>query len=229
MKTPRMARESHEFQSWECQIAVKPRFEDGFRISYSKTEITDSIESIQHPIIREALKLVGSSNTMSYIHSRRHNLRRSSSRTSTSSKLTDHSIMKMASIVLHGGITGSGRADLLKLDFPGLLAIRRRGYCNGNWSRLPLVDRALFRCALWVAKVRRRIENLKLLVKVSGIALKLLTTRCSRILRAGSARAAELLRRYEESGVFEWAPELRGWLKDVKYILYLGMEELSRR
>jgi D-glycero-alpha-D-manno-heptose-7-phosphate kinase len=40
-------------------IAVKPRFENGFRVSYSKTEITDRIENIQQPIIREALKLLG--------------------------------------------------------------------------------------------------------------------------------------------------------------------------
>ena len=40
-------------------VAVKKRFEDGFRISYSKTEITDSVESIEQPIIREALKLLG--------------------------------------------------------------------------------------------------------------------------------------------------------------------------
>jgi len=39
-------------------IAVKQRFENGFRISYSKTEITDSVENIQQPIIREALKLL---------------------------------------------------------------------------------------------------------------------------------------------------------------------------
>jgi D-glycero-alpha-D-manno-heptose-7-phosphate kinase len=39
-------------------ITVKKRFEDGFRISYSRTEIVDRIERIQQPIIREALKLV---------------------------------------------------------------------------------------------------------------------------------------------------------------------------
>jgi D-glycero-alpha-D-manno-heptose-7-phosphate kinase len=40
-------------------ISVERRFEKGFRASYSKTEITDRIEDIQQPIIREALKLVG--------------------------------------------------------------------------------------------------------------------------------------------------------------------------
>ena len=39
-------------------IAVKKRFENGFRISYSKTEITDNIEKIEQPIVREALKLL---------------------------------------------------------------------------------------------------------------------------------------------------------------------------
>jgi D-glycero-alpha-D-manno-heptose-7-phosphate kinase len=39
-------------------ISVKKRFENGFRISYSKTEITDNVDSIQQPIIREALRLL---------------------------------------------------------------------------------------------------------------------------------------------------------------------------
>lgn len=40
-------------------IAVKSRFPNGFRVSYSKTEIVERIEDIQQPIIREALGLVG--------------------------------------------------------------------------------------------------------------------------------------------------------------------------
>ncbi len=40
-------------------ITVKRRFEDTFRISYHKTEIVERIEDIQHPIVREALKLAG--------------------------------------------------------------------------------------------------------------------------------------------------------------------------
>jgi len=39
-------------------ISVKKRFEEGFRISYSKTEITNVLENIQQPIVREALKLL---------------------------------------------------------------------------------------------------------------------------------------------------------------------------
>jgi len=48
-------------------IAVKKRFENGFRISYSKTEITDRVEDIQQPIIREALKLLNISDYLEIV------------------------------------------------------------------------------------------------------------------------------------------------------------------
>jgi D-glycero-alpha-D-manno-heptose-7-phosphate kinase len=40
-------------------IVVNKRFDDTIRISYSKTEIAKDVEQIQHPIVREALKLTG--------------------------------------------------------------------------------------------------------------------------------------------------------------------------
>jgi len=40
-------------------VTVNKRFEDSIRLSYSKTEIVDNIEEIQHPIVREALRLLG--------------------------------------------------------------------------------------------------------------------------------------------------------------------------
>jgi D-glycero-alpha-D-manno-heptose-7-phosphate kinase len=39
-------------------VAVKKRFENGFRISYSKTEIVDRVEDIKQPIVREAMRLL---------------------------------------------------------------------------------------------------------------------------------------------------------------------------
>ena len=39
-------------------LAVKSRFENGFRVSYSTTEITGDVDSIKQPLIREALKLL---------------------------------------------------------------------------------------------------------------------------------------------------------------------------
>ncbi len=41
-------------------IVLHDRFDPGYRISYSKTEIIDRAEDIQHPVVREAVKLLGS-------------------------------------------------------------------------------------------------------------------------------------------------------------------------
>ncbi len=40
-------------------ITVNKKFDSGLRISYSKTELVDSVDKVQHPLIREALKLTG--------------------------------------------------------------------------------------------------------------------------------------------------------------------------
>jgi len=40
-------------------VIVNKRFQNTFRISYSKTEEVDTVDQIEHPIVREALKLVG--------------------------------------------------------------------------------------------------------------------------------------------------------------------------
>jgi len=39
-------------------ITLNKRFEKSIRVSYSQTEIVDSVEEIKHPIVREALKLL---------------------------------------------------------------------------------------------------------------------------------------------------------------------------
>jgi D-glycero-alpha-D-manno-heptose-7-phosphate kinase len=42
-------------------LMVKERFGDTFRVSYSRTELTDRAEQIEHPIVRECLALMGMS------------------------------------------------------------------------------------------------------------------------------------------------------------------------
>jgi len=112
------------------------------------------------------------------------------------------------------------------VDFSWLSSVRQRGLRNGNWRRLPLVDRGLFKCALWVTKVRGHIESLKLLVRVLGVVLRLLHTPRMRIWRAGRARAEELMRRFQDRGLFQWAPQVRGWLMERSYVFCLGLGEL---
>ena len=40
-------------------INVSKRFDHTIRVSYSKTEIVETVDQINHPLVREALKLVG--------------------------------------------------------------------------------------------------------------------------------------------------------------------------
>ncbi len=40
-------------------MTVNKKFDDKIRVSYSKTELVDSVEDIEHNLIREALKIVG--------------------------------------------------------------------------------------------------------------------------------------------------------------------------
>ena len=40
-------------------ITVNQRFDDSFRISYSRTEEVPSIDEVQHPLARECLRLAG--------------------------------------------------------------------------------------------------------------------------------------------------------------------------
>src|SRR3974377_1974335 len=43
-------------------VFVQRWFEEGIKVSYSKTEIVQSVEDIQHPVVREALRLSKISN-----------------------------------------------------------------------------------------------------------------------------------------------------------------------
>ena len=40
-------------------VTVNKRFDDDIRISYAKTEIVDSVDKIEHGLVREALRKVG--------------------------------------------------------------------------------------------------------------------------------------------------------------------------
>ena len=40
-------------------VTVNKKFDDRIRVSYSKTEEAKSVEKIKHPLVREAMKLLG--------------------------------------------------------------------------------------------------------------------------------------------------------------------------
>lgn len=91
-----------------------------------------------------------------------------------------------------------------------------------------MTERGIFRCALWIAKARGKITNMGLVAQVTRIALKLLETVRSRIVKAGLMKADVMLREYvKPDGVFSWAPQIRAWLNDPRYIMYLGVLEVN--
>jgi hypothetical protein len=104
-----------------------------------------------------------------------------------------------------------------------LVGFRRRGLRNGNWKHLTIEDKALFRCAFWVTTVKGKISNTKLAVQVLKIVVKLVERVPSAILRPGRRRTALMFAIYEKPlGVFSWAPQVREWLNDSRYVSYLG-------
>jgi len=103
-----------------------------------------------------------------------------------------------------------------------LLTWLKKGVRNGNWRRLNRLERALYRASIWYSRHYRCIVNMLLVEKLSTIVETLRETPSVRIFKKGFERAVELLERYEESGVFSWAPRMREWLKDPSYIFWLG-------
>ena len=40
-------------------VTVSPRFDSTTRVAYTRTEIADTVDDIQHTIVREALRITG--------------------------------------------------------------------------------------------------------------------------------------------------------------------------
>jgi hypothetical protein len=90
------------------------------------------------------------------------------------------------------------------------------------------MEKALYKCALWLARTRGRITSTRLLAIVYEIVRKLTATRREQIYRLGTARAGSLWNKYELARVFEWAPEIKMLLSRAEYVTYLGVMELNR-
>jgi len=113
------------------------------------------------------------------------------------------------------------------LDHAVLRRYLRVGFRRGTWAALGSVDKALYKCALWVAKARGGITNTKLSASIISIIMKLAATIGGRIYALGLARARALWRNYASAGVFQWAPEAKLLFSRTEYIMYLGVMELQ--
>ena len=111
---------------------------------------------------------------------------------------------------------------MIGITYEDLLVSFKKGLRNGNWRKRNFLDKALFRASLWYAKHRGSIVNMALAEKLSALIENLKETKGMRIFKRGFKKAVEMLRKYEEKGVFSRPPQLKDWLKDPYYIFWLG-------
>lgn len=110
------------------------------------------------------------------------------------------------------------------ISFSILSSLWRKSLRSGRWFTINSAEKALYRCALWIAKARGFIVNKALVAQILEIAEHLLGSIRSHITGAGKERARLMLKNYSNwGGVFGWAPQVREWLHDAAYIFYLGV------
>ncbi len=115
------------------------------------------------------------------------------------------------------------RGRLVILSCAELMDYWRKGLRNGNWYHLGIMDRIFYRAATWYAKIRSMIMNNRIIAQLRSIAEKLKVAIKGKVMNAGLARVKEMVVKFEENGVFEWAPQVRNWMKDPKYIFWVGL------
>jgi hypothetical protein len=98
----------------------------------------------------------------------------------------------------------------------------RKGLRNGKWRRLRTIDRVFYRAAIWYAKIKSKIMNNKIIAQIRSIFEELGNTIRSEIMNVGIERAKGILTKFEENGVFKWVPQLKLWIKDPRYVFWLG-------
>ena len=103
-----------------------------------------------------------------------------------------------------------------------LFASFKKDRRKGNWRKLNRLDKALYRASLWYIRHLVSIVNGTLVEKLLVLVEMLEETKGMGIFKRGSKKAAKMLDKGEETGVFIWAPQLRYWLKDPDYIFWLG-------
>lgn len=110
------------------------------------------------------------------------------------------------------------------ISFSILSSLWRKSLRSGHWFSIGSAEKALYRCALWIAKARGFIVNKALVTQILEIAEHLLGSIRSRITATGKERARLMLKNYGNGGgVFGWAPQVREWLHDATYVFYLGV------
>ena len=120
------------------------------------------------------------------------------------------------------GTASFGRSPSVTYGF--LTTSWHKALRNGSWASITSMEKALYRCALWIAKTRGSIINTALVAQILVIVRRFFEGIRSRILAVGRKRAGSMLKNYSSQGsVFQWAPQVKQWLQDSVFVFYLGV------
>lgn len=110
--------------------------------------------------------------------------------------------------------------QVFEFGYEELKSEMRKGMRNGNWRRLNTREKGFLRAAMWYARVKGKVVNSLVVVMLVDIIEKLRETIKDKIFQAGLAKAEEMLSSYKQ--VFNWASQLKEWLRDPDYVFWLG-------
>jgi hypothetical protein len=97
---------------------------------------------------------------------------------------------------------------------------------SGMLRRLSRVQRGFLRACLAFARRVGVISGRVVVSQLRGIIMLLSPPRV-RALEAGWRRVREMFACFERMGVFRYAPQVRLWLMDESYRLYIGFMHLN--
>ena len=109
-----------------------------------------------------------------------------------------------------------------QVTFGYMRRLQLQGFRNGCWRRLSGTERALFKVGLWYARVRGGIVSTHVVGLLHGVFERLRTFMGLRVYHAGELRVKELRTLFEGRNVLGWCPRFEAWLREDRYILYLG-------
>jgi len=109
------------------------------------------------------------------------------------------------------------------VGYEAMHRLQLQGFRNGCWRRLSGVERAFFRASMWYMRVRGKIVSARVVGLLYGILERLKSSVGLRLYGAGELRVRELSSAFVGNAVFSWCPRLEAWLREDRYILYLGV------
>lgn len=107
--------------------------------------------------------------------------------------------------------------------------VKTKSFRNGNWWHLSHLERAFYRSTIALASLRGFVSNRKLVEALKELIGRLLATPSDRIMRAGCARAEQLLRHLTETGMTTWVSLVTRNLSNSDFIFCLGLDCLNAR